>query len=165
VSDAQDLKTHGPPAYRPTVTVVQEGAALQITPLATRTAKYVVLDVHSRVSRLRKAAVKPRAAEIRAAQDRTVTPEDVVDAIDRPTLTTHRLSTTLRIPVDRTVLVGGMTFESKPMAGDADLYLFVRTSVQELHDNAPADDTDSSSPDPTKPAADESHSAAPPSQP
>ena len=145
------------PAYRPTVTVVQEGAALQITPLATRNAKYVVLDVHSRVSRLRKPAAKPRATEDRPPPDRTITPEEVVSALDRPTLTTHRLSTTLRIPVDRTVLVGGMTFESKPAGGDSELYLFVRSSVQELRDDEAAGEAGPTPNDPGKSSLEEPH--------
>jgi hypothetical protein len=49
----------------------------------------------------------------------------------------HRFSTTLRVPVDRTMLVGGMTYQSVPKPGEPNLYLFVRTSVQELRDDVP----------------------------
>ena len=58
-------------------------------------------------------------------------------AIDRPTLIQHRLSTTLRLPVGRRMLIGGMTYESVPEPDDLNLYLFVKTSVQELRDDQP----------------------------
>ncbi|MES1213188.1 MAG: hypothetical protein ABUL64_01245 [Singulisphaera sp.] len=119
--------------YRPTVTMVQEGAALQITPLATKSARHVVLDVHSRVAHLQKGERARRPND--AGSQNQVTPEEIVDALDRPRLTTHRLSTTLRIPVDRTVLIGGMTFRSEPAAGEPNLYLFARANIQELRDD------------------------------
>ena len=126
--------------YRPTMTFVQEGAALQITPLATKSAQHVVLDVHSRVARLEKPAARQRRVDAEGRGARVVKPEEIVDAIDRPKITTHRLSTTLRIPVNRIVLVGGMTFQSEPAAGEPNLYLFARASVQELRDDPPPAD-------------------------
>jgi hypothetical protein len=136
VQQVPDAKAPQPVLFDPSVTIVQEGAALQITPVATKSAKYVVLDVHSRVARLKKPAVKQAQISTKELPTR-VTPAEIVDAIDRPTLTTHRLSTTLRVPTDQTVLVGGMTFESQPEAGDPNLYLFVKTSVQDLREEAP----------------------------
>ncbi|HUE73031.1 MAG TPA: hypothetical protein VMP01_19255 [Pirellulaceae bacterium] len=118
-------------AYNPQVKAVQDGAALQITPVVTRTAKYVVADVHSRVNLLGDA---PPAA---AAKDAGPVAQ-VVAALDRPALESQRLSTTLRIPVDTPTLIGGMTF-----AGDgeskANLYLFLTASVRELKDEEKAE--------------------------
>lgn len=124
-------------AYRPLVSVVQEGAVLQITPSATYSGKYVVLDVHSRVTRLRPPAAAP--AKVAAAGDGTAaSPQQVVAAIDRPVLLAQRLSTTLRVPVDRPMMIGGMTLEGQPQPGEPTLYLFAIVSVQELRDDLAA---------------------------
>ena len=47
----------------------------------------------------------------------------------------HRLSTTLRVPVDRLMLIGGMTHATEPEAPEPDLYLFLKVSLQELRDD------------------------------
>ncbi|HEX5104058.1 MAG TPA: hypothetical protein VFV87_09625 [Pirellulaceae bacterium] len=122
-------------AYQPVVRVLQEGAALQATPIATRTAKFVVVDVHSRVNLLDRAAGRPPAAGgEKAAKAGAV--EQVIEALDRPPLASQRLSTTLRIPTGRPTLVGGMTF-SGAGGGEANLYLFLTARVQELRDEEP----------------------------
>ncbi len=117
-------------AYSPQVKAIQDGAALQITPVVTRTAKYVVADVHSRVNLL--GAVAPAAAAEEAGPV-----AQVVAALDRPGLQSQRLSTTLRIPVDTPTLIGGMTFTGDG-AGQANLYLFLSAAVRELKDEAAA---------------------------
>lgn len=127
-----DDKPQGRIGYRPTVTPIQEGTALQITPLVNTSGKFVVLDVHSRV-----AVREPSAKEKRrAAQDDDPSPLAVIGALDRPRLLTQRLATTLRIPVDRVMLIGGMPLSAKPQPGDPTLYLFVRATIQELRDDA-----------------------------
>jgi hypothetical protein len=119
-------------AYQPQVKAVQDGAAIQITPVVTRTAKYVVADVHSRVNLL--AAAAPAAA---VAKDSGPVAQ-VVAALDRPALQSQRLSTTLRIPVDMPTLVGGMTFAGEG-EGSANLYLFLTATVRELRDDEGAE--------------------------
>jgi len=113
-------KPVGRVAYRPTITNLKEGTVLQVTPLANLSGKIVVLDVHSRVAKL---------AESRPAEAAAGPPT----ALDRPRMLTQRLSTTLRVPVGRPTLVGGMSFEGQ--AAPSTLYLFVRVSVQELRDD------------------------------
>ena len=107
--------------------MIQEGAALQVTPISNRSGKFVTIDVHSRVTLLQAIEHKrPRGkADIEA----------VVVAIDRPQVLTQRLSTTLRVPVGKAMLVGGMTFEGQPTAQDPNLYLFVTVAIQELRDD------------------------------
>jgi hypothetical protein len=118
-----------PAAYHPDMRAVHEGAALQITPVVTRTAKFVVIDVHSRVNLVPAAAPADAAARPQAG-----TVQQVVDAIDRQPIQSQRLSSTLRIPTGKTTLVGGMTFDAQ--AADArNLYLFVTAVVQELRDD------------------------------
>lgn len=145
----------GESAYHPNVQTIQEGAALQITPIATRTAKYVVADVHSRVNLLFGPADKLGAAKDAGEA------AHVAAAIDRPVLQSQRLSTTLRVPADRPTLVGGMSFQTP--GGDANLYLFLTAHVQELRDDegaeikpaeaAPADTKPAIEPKPADPAA------------
>jgi hypothetical protein len=117
--------------YEPQVAMIQQGAALQFTPIVSTNGHFVLLDIHSRVVRRcpeqADAAAPPRLPA-------TVVGE-LVAALDRPQLATHRLSTTLRLPVDRRMLVGGMTYESKPSEEVPNLYLFVKVAVQELRDD------------------------------
>jgi hypothetical protein len=102
--------------YEPLIASIQEGAALQITPMATTRAKYVVLDIHSRVLQVQeKAATAARSPEAAPPMGSLI--RDVVAAVDRPVMVNHHLETTLRVPVDRRMLVGGMTFNSQPLVG------------------------------------------------
>jgi hypothetical protein len=119
-------------AYRPSLTPIHEGSSLQITPLVNSSGKFVMLDVHSRVTVREPAAPARRQA---LHDDDQPGPAAVANALDRPRLLTQRLATTLRTPVDRVLLVGGMTFSAKPQANDSTLYLFLRTTVQELRDD------------------------------
>jgi hypothetical protein len=131
--------------YRPVVSVVQEGAALQVRPNVTRLGKYVALDVHSRVnllSTIGKAPAAPaEAGDEKPAADVERLPTDgpgrTTAALDRPEMRNSRLSTSLRVPVDQTMLVGAMSFDSDPLPGSQNLYLFVKLSVQELRDDLP----------------------------
>ncbi|MCA9117191.1 MAG: hypothetical protein KDA79_19100, partial [Planctomycetaceae bacterium] len=125
----------GSVAYLPTLTVIQEGAALEVTPLVTISGKIVILDLHSRVSRLQEepAAAAPAAEEEAPGKDSPVlSPQLVLQALNRQPLAVQRLSTTLRAPADRVMLAGGMTFNRQEQAGGRSLYLFVKADVQEL---------------------------------
>ncbi len=114
-------------AYEPVLSTVNEGAVLQMTPLATRNAKFVVLDLHSRVTL---ASILPQAE--RPVKLEPNDPLIVTSVIERASVQTQRISTTLRIPVDKTVLAGGMTFGNVP---GRSLYFFVRGHIQELRDD------------------------------
>lgn len=120
--------------YQPVVRSIQEGAVLQVTPVVTRNAKYVVLDVHSRVNLLGEIAKPEPAKAGRPLFGGSPSIEQIIAAIDRPALQTQRLATTLRLPVGRPSLIGGMTFATDG-EGPANLYLFVTASVQELRDD------------------------------
>ena len=119
--------------YQPVVRTIQEGAALQVTPVVTRNAKFVVLDVHSRVN-LFGETPKPAPVKERGLFGGSTTIEQIIAAIDRPALQTQRLATTLRVPVGKPSLIGGMTFATEG-EGPANLYLFITASVQELRDD------------------------------
>jgi hypothetical protein len=137
-----------PAAYAPTVVTLQEGAALQVTPMVTSAGKLVVLDVHSRVVLLRGGLNRAAAAVPALSEAR-----EVAATIDRPTIANQHLETTLRAPVDRRMLVGGMTFEAQPKAGEPSLYLFIKAIVQELRDDQPATKPEAKPVEPAKPAA------------
>lgn len=119
--------------YQPQVSTIHEGAALQITPMATTGGKIVTLDVHSRLVRREKAPPAKGPTMLLTG------PQAVVAALDRPQLVCHLLETTVRIPVGRRMLVGGMTYEIQPDPGDPNLHLFVKVALQELRDDQPAD--------------------------
>jgi hypothetical protein len=125
--------SRNPIGYQPRVKVLQEGAALQITPLTSTNAKYVVLDIHSRIQRLRNQPARAMPQEHK--EGAATSAEEVVLALDRPVVMAHSLSTTLRVPVDQVMLVGGMTADIHAESGEPQLYLFVSSSVQELRDD------------------------------
>jgi hypothetical protein len=117
--------------------IVQDGAALQVTPLTTSGGKIVVLDVHTRVNRFDDAdqdrpAARPAAKG--AADGHGDVINQLVAAVDRPRLNTYRLGTTLRAPIDETVLIGGMSAAGEPQPDEPGLYLFIHLAVQELRD-------------------------------
>jgi hypothetical protein len=124
-------------ALQPEMSVVNEGAVLQVRPIANISGKTVVLDIHSRVNVRHdvQQADEPRDKSAEPAR-KTKGTEIVVPVVDRNLqLLTNRLSTTLRVPINRHMLVGGMTFEEQPVPGERSLYLFVRCSVQELRND------------------------------
>ncbi len=150
-------------AYAPSVTTLQEGAALQVTPMVTSAGKLVVLDLHSRVVLVRGGPGEKRLARDAAAAGKSAA-RDVAATIDRLNIANQHLETTLRVPVDRRILVGGMTFESQPKSGDPSLYLFVKATVQELRDDLSAVKADAKPAGSAKPAATPKR-AAPPAAP
>jgi cell division septum initiation protein DivIVA len=127
-----DNHPEGRIAFRPQMTPIHEGASLQIAPLVSSSGKFVMLDVHSSVTTREPAPAGRRPA----ARDDDHGPAAAVAALDRPRLLTQRLATTLRAPVERVMLVGGMTVSAKPQGDEPALYLFLKATVQELRDDA-----------------------------
>jgi hypothetical protein len=126
--------------YETQTGIVQDGAALQVTPLTTSGGKIVVLDVHTRVNRFaepERDKPAPRAGKA-AAEGQAEVVSQLVAAVDRPQLNSYRLATTLRVPINETVLIGGMSASGEPEPGEPGLYLFVHLAVQELRDEEPA---------------------------
>jgi hypothetical protein len=119
--------------YQPEVSTIHQGAALQVTPITNTSGQFVTLDVHSRVVR----AETPKPAKGQLPGVLLDGPQAVAAAIDRPLLTCAQLETTLRAHADRRMLVGGMTYEMRPNAGEPNLYLFMKAVVQELRDDQP----------------------------
>jgi len=118
--------------YQPQVSTIHQGAVLQITPITSTSGQFVTLDLHSRVTRAETPTMTAKTPP--PGMPFPEGPLAVTSAIDRPLLHCHQLETTLRIPVERRMLVGGMTFDIEPSPGEPNLYLFVRAVVQELRD-------------------------------
>ena len=125
--------------YQPSTTIVQEGAALQITPISNTSGKYVVLDVHSQVTELMdsapQAAAPAAGGEAGAGASAITGPATIIAALDRRRLAIQQLATTLRVPADKVMLIGGMTSDDAPDNKRPNLFLFVKVTVQELRDD------------------------------
>jgi len=107
--------------YEPQVVTLEDGAVLQVMPIASISGKYVAVDVHSRVAHMTPAL---------AAAATVASPvQGVRGGMDRPRLAVQHLETTSRIPAGSRMLAGGMTFEDKPAPTSANLYLFLRVAV------------------------------------
>jgi hypothetical protein len=119
--------------YEPQVATLQEGAALQVTPITTTGGKFVVLDIHSRVVRV------TNKGEVNNSERRDSKGGElnVAAVVDRPVVANDHLETTLRVPVERRMLVGGMTAQAVGTNGKPGLYLFVKLTVRELRDDLP----------------------------
>lgn len=126
--------------YQPQMRALSDGVFLQLRPAVARSGKFVVVDLHSRLNE-----IEPGAAPAYNSDSPT---------LERPTLNTQRLSTSMRAPVGVATVAGGMTHSSLTAAeGDGfNLYVFVKANVQEL---AP-EPISHEGPDATKPAYGES---------
>lgn len=124
-------------AYRPKLSVVHEGLAFQITPMSNVSGKTLLLDLHSRITTPLHEAEQLMEKVERIGEEPS--PDQIVKVIDSRRLNIHRLSTTVRVPVNRPMLVGGMSSGGHQQAGSHNLYLFVKASVQELRNDGEED--------------------------
>ena len=119
--------------YQPVVTTIQEGAAVQLKPIVCE-GNQVLLDIHARAVEVQKpdggqpearpAGDLPAKADYRAGVVR-----ELASVVERPIVLNHRLDTTLRVPLGRRVLVGGITRSLEPNQGEPNLYVFVEASL------------------------------------
>jgi hypothetical protein len=123
--------------YQTVVTTLQQGAAIQIRPILCGSDQ-VLLDLHSRVVEL-ETIVRPEGkGKQPAVAALPAQPRDAAAVVDRPSVMTHRLDTTLRMPLGKRMLVGGITSKSVPEPGEPNLYLFAKTTVNAPPAAAPA---------------------------
>jgi len=124
--------------YQPTTTTIQEGPAVEVRPILCGR-NQVLLDVHSRVIEVQtregggETQANPPAANAQANVVR-----ELAAAVDRPQMSTHRVDTTLRAPLGRRVLAGGITYGSEPEPGNRSLYVFIKAALCEPPDADPA---------------------------
>ncbi len=113
-------------AYAPQVSLLQDGAVLQLTAAYLPDRELVTLDLHSRVTVLQGNDPEAQVPTLTREGD---APLPSATAIDRPVIQVQRLSTTTRLAINQVTLVGGMSF-----AEDIDaqhLYLYVLATLPE----------------------------------
>jgi hypothetical protein len=119
IRDLQPVVAQQAVGYNADVTLAQAGATLQITPQVSKDGTSAVIDVHSLVTEWDEPA-KPSAATI---------PNDGVSPwslIDRQNVTAQQIRTTLRIPLNKAILIGGMTMSPSLRNQDSSqLYLII----------------------------------------
>ena len=134
-------QSSGISGYQPTTTTIQEGPAVEIRPILCGK-NQVLLDIHSRVFEVQtregggEARANPPAANAQANVVR-----ELAAAVDRPQVSTHRVDTTLRAPLGRRVLAGGITYGSEPEPGNRSLYVFIKAVLCEPQDAVAAPKT------------------------
>ena len=120
--------------YQPLRQSMEEGAAVQATPLCTRGGNFVLLDLRTQVLNV----LDPGVATVRT----TASPDgDSADAparpsspaLDNPSFISYRMSTTVRCPKEKVVLAGGMTFDGSKPREDMDLVVFVKSQIHTIY--------------------------------
>jgi hypothetical protein len=107
----------------------QEGAALQISPLATRGGKFLILDIHTRVNEY----TESDEGESDKAVAHGNSGEEFSVALNKRPYVSYRLSTTVRCPNNDVVLAGGMTYDSPRQRQN--LYLFVKSNIHTIEED------------------------------
>lgn len=110
----------------------QEGAAIQVSPLATRGGNFVILDLHTRVNERFAPDQESKPAEVVA---RTKDGYEVAVKLDDANYVSYRLSTTIRCPKNEVILAGGMTYDAKQASDEPNLYLFVRARIHTIEED------------------------------
>jgi hypothetical protein len=124
-------------AFRPTHSIVKEGPAMQITPRLAATRKEVVLDVRARVSLREKVTDLPDVKEF-GEETFYQGARRMSAMVEGRAMRVHQLATTVRTPLDKPMLIGGMTHGEDPKPGEPCLYLFVNVAAQQpANDAAP----------------------------
>jgi len=134
VTDVKAVVGDSSAAYEPTTEMVQSGATLELTPTLAPDNSTVTLDLTSVVSRWDKPDAPIALPRATATTQTTgggrgpgVTPESPA-SIDRLNMPVQSLATTVQLPLDRAVLIGGMTLD--PGTDDAkQLYLIIEASA------------------------------------
>jgi hypothetical protein len=133
VYDMQPVVGTNAAAYDPEVQLVQSGAVLQVTPLLSPKGDSAVLDLAS-VATDWAPMDKPFHVPAAAVGTDTNTPTthpavDVPAFVDRLNVGVQQMRTTIRIPVGKPVLVGGMTRD--PGTDTRELYLIAEVTAGE----------------------------------
>jgi hypothetical protein len=134
VTEIDALVGEGSAAYEPVSELVQSGATLELTPMLAPDNSTVTLDLKSVVSRWEKPdapVALPRATATTQATGggrAAGVVAEPVSALDRLNMPVQSLATTVQLPVDRAVLIGGMTLD--PGTDDVkQLYLIIEASA------------------------------------
>jgi type II secretory pathway component GspD/PulD (secretin) len=103
----------------PTVTLVETGAALQVTSSVQSDGKSATLDLHSVLTEGEPAGERElRGAAAVPATQKSDLGASASPIMDRVNLLSQELHTSLRVPVGKLVAIGGMTAEPTAKSGD-----------------------------------------------
>ena len=113
--------------FRPVRQSFHNGAAIQVTPLATRGGNFVILDVHAKANELTSEKEKKPSVFVHINETEKAEVE-----LDHGNYVSYRLNTTVRCPKEQIVLAGGMTYDPSANEEHPNLYLFVKASVHTI---------------------------------
>ena len=114
--------------FRPVNQFFHDGAAIQVTPLATRGGNFVILDMQAKLNKL----VRGERGERIAVEHEDKKAEIELDDID---YLACRFSSTLRCPKDQIVLAGSMTADPAANGETPEILIFVRVSVHTIEED------------------------------
>ncbi|MFO8013463.1 MAG: hypothetical protein R6X20_09180 [Phycisphaerae bacterium] len=130
VLDVEPVVAERAAGWDPTTSTVLFGAFLQVTPSVSADGREATVDVQSTITEKDRGA--PSATLESSSGEATAKGE-----IDKPGFLAHTFRTTLRVPLDQPVLVGGMT-SPEALEGKV-IYLVLEVSASEgLPEAAPA---------------------------
>lgn len=111
--------------FRPLRARFHSGAAVQLTPLATRGGNFVILDLQAKLNEL-----VPNDRRVKIAVDQGEKETSI--ELDNTDYQTCRFSSTLRCPKDQVVLAGSMTSKPGEDGETSEILIFVRTLVHTI---------------------------------
>lgn len=114
--------------FRPVNQFFHDGAAIQLTPLATRGGNFVILDLQAKLNKL----VRGDRVERIVAEHEDQKAEVELDDVD---YLACRFSSTLRCPKDQIVLAGSMTSDPTAEGEAPEILIFVRVSVHTIEED------------------------------
>lgn len=123
LADVEPVVAESALAVNPTVGAVQNGAVLQVRPILTSGGKETVIDVRSEVVDLKQMRVKPFPEFGQAVH----TGKPIKVDLEFPEVYFHTFRTTVRVPLDKPVLISGMT-DPHAKKGEM-LYLVLKVSA------------------------------------
>jgi len=114
--------------FRPVNQFFHDGAAIQVTPLATRGGNYVILDLQAKLNKL----ARGERGERITVEHEDKKAEIQLDDVD---YSACRFSSTLRCPKDQIVLAGSMTADPTADGETPEILIFVRVSVHTIEED------------------------------
>ena len=114
--------------FRPLRARFHSGAAVQLTPLATRGGNFVILDLQAKLNEL-----VPNDRRLKIAVDQGEKETSI--ELDNSDYRTCRFSSTLRCPKDQVVLAGSMTSKPGEEGEASEILIFVRTLVHTIKED------------------------------
>ena len=117
--------------FTPIQTTFHNGAAIQVTPLATRGGNFVILDLQAKINKLvdEKDPKKHERIFLNETEKRLEVELDNLDFV------ACRFNSTLRCPKDKVILAGSMTFDPSNVEENPEIYLFVKASVHTIEED------------------------------